>query len=144
MIKRRASGWYFWGVVVAVAFPGPYGPETGYDPRDNPSASTLVRFRRPQTCISPASFAAVLFARNEKLPSHYVVNRRSVSSVVACALQMTGLFCILEPAKMPFWISKNAHGVGGSQESFTRQESFRWEGISHLSFLSPSPSLSWC
>ena len=34
LIKRKASGWYFWGVVVAVAFPGPYGPETGYDPRD--------------------------------------------------------------------------------------------------------------
>ena len=35
LIKRKASGWYFWGAVVAVAFPGPYGPETGYDPRDN-------------------------------------------------------------------------------------------------------------
>ena len=34
MIKRRASGWHFWGVVVAVAFRGPYGPEAGYDPRD--------------------------------------------------------------------------------------------------------------
>ena len=38
LIKSRASGWYFWGVVVAVAFPGPYGPETGYDPRDISSA----------------------------------------------------------------------------------------------------------
>ena len=109
----------------------------------NPSASTLVRFRRPQTYISPASFAAALFARNEKLPPHYAMNRRSVSFVVARALQMTGLFCILGPAKMPFWISENAHGVGGSQESFTRQEIFRWEGISHLSLSShpPLPSL---
>ena len=34
LIKSRATGWYFWGVVVAVAFPGPYEPEAGYDPRD--------------------------------------------------------------------------------------------------------------
>ena len=31
---RWASGWHFWGVVVAVAFFGPYEPETSYDPRD--------------------------------------------------------------------------------------------------------------
>ena len=35
MKKIRALGWNFWGAVVAVAFPGPYGPGTGYDPRDS-------------------------------------------------------------------------------------------------------------
>ena len=33
LVKRRASGRLFLGVV-AVAFRGPYGPGTGYDPRD--------------------------------------------------------------------------------------------------------------
>ena len=42
-MERRASGWHFWGVVVAVAFRGPYGPETGYDPRDS-AASRGVLF----------------------------------------------------------------------------------------------------
>ena len=35
VVKRMASGWLFWDVVVAVAFRGPYGPETGYDPRES-------------------------------------------------------------------------------------------------------------
>ena len=35
VVHEEGVGLLLMGVVVAVAFPGPYGPETGYDPKDN-------------------------------------------------------------------------------------------------------------
>ena len=54
LIKRKASGWYFWGAVVAVAFPGPYGPETGYDPKDT-TLLTITATHDPSNSLAPSS-----------------------------------------------------------------------------------------
>ena len=43
LVERGASGWHFWGVVVPVAFCGPYRAETGYDPRGNVRGSADMR-----------------------------------------------------------------------------------------------------
>ena len=75
-----------------------------------------------------ASLAVVLFTQNKKLPPHYAVKRKPVSSTVARALQITGLLLYFGGQQnITFWILESPNGVGVSllkQEGFARQESF--------------------
>ena len=56
-----------------------------------PSTAKTVWFRRPKPTSVRASLAVILFAQNKKLPPHYEVNRKPVSSAVARTLETTGL-----------------------------------------------------
>ena len=58
-----------------------------------------------------ASPDVVLFAQNKKLPPHYAVNTKPVSSAVVRALQITGLLLYFwGQQKIPFWIAECKRG----------------------------------